>query len=448
MKKIVVYSAFLILVFLSIGCGEKDKLRIPFPEDASHHENVTVQQVLAFANSEAARFFPPKSRADIREADEETLQVIGSENSLAGNDTLIYVVNYKDNKGFALVSATNVDQPLLAIVPDGNYDSEKVMENRGLNLFIEAAKIKCAQESNNSVVKVIERDSNNVVNVGIDGKYHKTERKVLSKQKTNSILGEDFKWNQNGIYGQYCPNGLCGCVPLTIASIATYLGHVNSLMQIINYTYPKCNKSRELLDFTEMFKHKSSYEPIQEEGIVVDHVCTARDSIHHTIGRYCREIGEGYANYTYYNDKGYLEPITLVDMVGVHALMSKYLSEGEISAFKSFNYNDVIVDLANGPLFMVGYSSIVGHAWVCDGVDYQLTEVKEYTSLQSYPSNAITWICDRTYRETKAFSWQHWGYGGYGDGWFEGSVFTFNTTNFLKVDYSVVKPITHTIIKP
>lgn len=101
--------------------------------------NPKIQSVIALANSEAERLFPAESRAEEREATASGIKTICNRESRGQNDTLIYVVNYEDNKGFALISAVDDSQPVLAVVPNGSYDPEIGTDNPGFNLFMDAA---------------------------------------------------------------------------------------------------------------------------------------------------------------------------------------------------------------------------------------------------------------------------------------------------------------------
>lgn len=56
-------------------------------------------------------------------------------------DTLMYVVNFSDNNGFALVAADKRTDPIFAIIDEGNYDFEELdeEENESFLSFVDGA---------------------------------------------------------------------------------------------------------------------------------------------------------------------------------------------------------------------------------------------------------------------------------------------------------------------
>lgn len=60
----------------------------------------------------------------------------------AGNDTLLYVVNYADNNGFVVISANKNTEGLLAVTETGNYNPtiSDYTENQGFATFMDMAK--------------------------------------------------------------------------------------------------------------------------------------------------------------------------------------------------------------------------------------------------------------------------------------------------------------------
>ena len=54
-------------------------------------------------------------------------------------DTLMYVFNYEDNAGFAVVSANRATEGLIAVTEQGNYSVEKAADNEGFELYMTMA---------------------------------------------------------------------------------------------------------------------------------------------------------------------------------------------------------------------------------------------------------------------------------------------------------------------
>lgn len=55
------------------------------------------------------------------------------------NDTLMYVVNYADSMGFAVVSAVKGTPELIAVTMSGSYDPANPGDNPGFNMYMENA---------------------------------------------------------------------------------------------------------------------------------------------------------------------------------------------------------------------------------------------------------------------------------------------------------------------
>ncbi|MDO4995172.1 MAG: Spi family protease inhibitor [Bacteroidales bacterium] len=54
-------------------------------------------------------------------------------------DTLLYVINFEDNQGYAIVSAVDGQEHLLAITEQGHYTPQQKSVHEGVDLFIERA---------------------------------------------------------------------------------------------------------------------------------------------------------------------------------------------------------------------------------------------------------------------------------------------------------------------
>ena len=79
-----------------------------------------------------------------RIVDTKNVRVItspGTRSFSANNDTLLYVLNYEDEKGFAVVSANKATEGLLAVTEDGSYEeSSDAYHDTGISNFMELAK--------------------------------------------------------------------------------------------------------------------------------------------------------------------------------------------------------------------------------------------------------------------------------------------------------------------
>ncbi len=64
------------------------------------------------------------------------------------DDTLMYVFNYDNNQGYALVSTNLATEPLIAVTEQGHLDPSQETDNPGLKLYLEMAKQYVAKTKN------------------------------------------------------------------------------------------------------------------------------------------------------------------------------------------------------------------------------------------------------------------------------------------------------------
>lgn len=426
MNRLLKHLLILSATFLMVACSSDEDCVQTMSDGMNLQPDATLQVVMDLATYEAESLFPAKSRSEMREADVSSIKIIGRNSSRSLDDTLIYVVNYKDDKGFALIAATEMDSPVLAVVPEGRFDPEVGTDNPGFNLFLNAAIKTCSQQPKANITPItkVEKDSTEGV-LGLDGKYHKYTTKVLINRSRDAWTGFDLKWNQNGIYGKYCPNGLCGCVPLTIATIMTYLRTIDNNNMTKNYGFPEADINGETLSFAELFKHKSSEEINESPAyIITGHLCTAVDDAHDQIGRLCRQIGHEAGNkLTYYTDITGNAVTSFSDFPTgeMYNYISSQLSPYTVQNFTKYSFGSLMNAVDKGILFLRGYypsATYMGHAWYCDAYIRYKAEITEYESLDPN-SGPFAWIRVGTRIDDRSLAWMHWGWGGMYDGWFK-----------------------------
>lgn len=129
-------------------------------------------------------------------------------------DTLMYAINFADNQGFALVAADKRTSPVLAIIDEGSFNVDSLSEDKdeGFLAFIDNA---------------INMEKEDIQNYSAQTRSMQTNGYVV-----NTIYSPILhtKWEQQDVYGQYCPNGIAGCTVIATAQILSYfknIGHVN-----------------------------------------------------------------------------------------------------------------------------------------------------------------------------------------------------------------------------
>lgn len=128
---------------MAAGCSQVEELSLSdiqnMPGIPSLTQKRSTDEAIDIAQIAADKFFPSCTKNSIiRNVDSENLGYCISEsaNSLS-KDTVIYVINFKDEKGFVLVGADKDSPELIAIVENGNFDGGKT-DNQGFNMYIEA----------------------------------------------------------------------------------------------------------------------------------------------------------------------------------------------------------------------------------------------------------------------------------------------------------------------
>ncbi len=429
MKLIIKASLLLVLVFIFGACSS-NVLEEPQAPESTGKLDHKIKRVLDLANAEMERLCPPESRAAIRIPDMDALHSIAEVTSRGGEDTLIYVVNYADNEGFALVSARDSEDPVLAVVPEGNYNPEVGSDNPGFNLFLDAAKdyVKAAPAIEITPVP----DAPYIIE---NGKFVRFENNITHWGGI-ARLGDTHHWNQDDFYGQFCDNGLVGCGPLAVASIITYLRYQEHKIERINYTYPNHDIGYEDITWEELFKHKHlGY--IDREGVYHSSICYEKDKekTHLTIARFCRQIGmDSKAKYKYNPNR------TSTDMSDLKKALEKYMPEFKVSNEEEFKSYTTMRYIDHGLLLMCGKDPKAksGHAWISDGYDYYRTVTTRYESdVPKVLTNPIqyNWQYAGTYTLETSKNHILWGWGGLDDGWYSGDVFETTKHTYRNFKY-------------
>lgn len=130
-----------------------------------------------------------------------------------GMDTACYVVNFKENKGFAIMSADTRTEPIYAILDNGNYNGGEEYEPL----------IKASEAYAHSVVST---RADRIGDETTIGEYDPTGNyKLRSKAKDQRLKG--YLWNGLEPFNNDCPviNGeraQVGCSAVAIGTLLTY----------------------------------------------------------------------------------------------------------------------------------------------------------------------------------------------------------------------------------
>lgn len=230
----------LITVLISINaCTDSETPELP-QEKSMYSNIISPEEAVAIANA-VGNAKPVKSRSNPRLATLSNVKALGNPASRNGNtDTLIYAVDYADEQGFALIAATPVDEPVLAVIDNGSYDEEELAEVPGFESFMEAARGYAASTyAKDTTHKFIEPS-------------YPVEIDTIERQTVLPKLGS-MAWDQSGVEAAYCTNYASGCFPTAAGMMITYF----KPSQKISYTFPGREIDSEYPDWDVMALHHS-----------------------------------------------------------------------------------------------------------------------------------------------------------------------------------------------
>lgn len=260
-------------------------------------------------------------------------------------DTLLYIINFKDNMGYAIVAADKRTEPIIALVDTGTFSLDDLQEgiDEGLLSFIDDA---------------IQMEIKDIT----EYEQQPLSRTLVTNGYTISSYYQPIlhtRWDQGYVYGKYCPNKLAGCAVIATAQI---LSHFKNIGQV-NWSYNGIGGSA-ILHWDRIISDCDNHY-----GRLTSPDCsTSGDEIAHLV-RYL-----GIALDAKYED----------DSTGVGASkpMDWFNNWSGLKAtkLKDYNESDIVSAIKIGnPVFGSGYSKKKkflgirvgwkgGHAWVFDGV--------------------------------------------------------------------------------
>ncbi len=310
-------------------------------------------------------------------------------------DTLLYVFNYSDNQGFAVVSASKDTEGLLAITDKGRYNTEECSGIEGFDMFMDLATVYVQYSKPGIKLRppydFTEIKDSIAVHESYDGPY------------------VTVRWGQTGVEGGVCPNHTAGCAITAMAQAMSYYEYP----AFIALTYDGADELIQLLNWSDIKNHISYYE------------CNDSPTYHTAIARLCRQLGELAG--TTYGSQG-----SSTGNAGMeYAMQSMGYQTG---GWQAYNETPLISNIQQHKILLMRGSRYnetgeeIGHAWLLDGVYTRTTEVFTFSKTQF----ELFW--NLVYYNTMTSYYYHfnWGYDGSNNGYFSGNV--FNTANVVNPD--------------
>ncbi len=312
------------------------------------------QQGIAMIEGPAASRFGSRRRFD-----KGAVKAVTSPLSRSGvSDTLLYVFNFDNNQGYAIVAAPRVAEGLIAVTESGRYDPVHGTGNPGADMFIESAAIQL-----DSIIKVIDPDNpfpgGGGGNTGGGDDQKAQYRNVIdtvAKTRVYPRLGT-LSWGNGYPEGRYCPNKIAGSASVAAAMAMSYFEYPTT----IKLEQPGRTNVMYDFDWSVMKIHQKSYKD-ELYNLVYDK-CGSEEA-HEKLGVLCYEIG--YRANTRYETQ-YTRSSTTVNNL-YSAMQNLSFSLGEIKDLESSSF---FVQVPDKTLYiMCGEDSnkIAGY-WVVDGVN-------------------------------------------------------------------------------
>jgi len=383
-------SAVLCLLVALYGCDSieeaetllnpSEDISINVSDYRTHDEIMTiVNDALKLLNEN------PYSRSyQIREIDNsnEIKYVISSSHGRGGNaDTLMYIVNFKDEKGFAVISAKKNQDPILAVTESGHYSNKEECDNPGLSLFMDMAENYIA-------------NSRGTKRPGDPTQEEYIRRVFVSG---DSVLPRiSLEWGQRGVYGQYCPNNISGCNNTAAAMAMSYFEYPNHIA--LQYLGSNIEIG---LNWGNIKRHKSG---------IYDSCCST-DSPHSAIGHLLRELGHR-SNSIYNPNETSTYPSNT----------RKALNDigYKVGSIRNYSKQCIRKYIDDGIILMSGYNDNGGHTWIVDGYKYIHTTVIDYIKRENeFLEQEVS-----SYNYDEMYNHFNWGWNGMHNGYFNDGVFS------------------------
>ena len=382
--------------------------------EKSQSSTRTLDEAIKIANDARSMFDDNSSSRSFvsREVNLNDISYVTSALSRSESDTLIYVINYKDEAGFAVVSAKKTkDSPLLAVTESGRYTTIEECDNPGFAMFMDMA-VNYVAESPVNPSKTIKPG---------DFVIQETRREVEVRGDTG-LPRVKMKWGQSGIYGKFCPNGVTGCSNTAAAMAISYFEYPTKLS--LSYI----NGGRELiLDWDNIKRHISgSYD-----------FCCAPNAPHSTIGHLMRELGKrSNSDYSNPNATSTVTSKTRETLAGLGYTVSS-IANYKKQCFRGVR-GGIILVRGDRMYTENGKEKSVGHMWVVSGSKYKWTHVVEYVRDIDKPDWKVLSDCENE----EMYNYFNWGFDGINDGYFHDGVFAWNSEKDYKYNvkyFSITK---------
>jgi len=440
MRKLLFLCCALVITVIT-SCTNDEPISNNVEADVTSENNEskirTIEDAISIASQNYGNLFDmPASRCGLN-IDPNNVVVLGSKaaSRSGASDTAIYVVNFGDNKGYAVVSANKECTPLLAMTDNGEITNIDSIEIPGLKTFMKGA---VAYSSGGSNVIIPPTKP------GDDGREPLLYfGEVVEDEYYSYGRGVDVNWGQNWPEGYFWPNKISGCVITAGLQAFSQVEYPKS----IKLTYSDRDQENLVLDWSAIKKNVVSkrFYPKNIENI------SNLDS-HLDLARLSREIG--------YRIKANPDSTgTSSNLRKLRKLLKNIIPEIEISDMCSGAPKVATMHPRWSSIIMEGKEnkdSKFGHAWIIDKYKTHIQHVKIYAvehPLFDIDGNFVPVGEPTSTYDYRIYSLSHinWGWNGSGNGYYDVGVYDLtkckepdlskssDTTNFeYIIDYFTI----------
>lgn len=441
MKKLLIFVGLLSLLSFMSCDNEPVAAKNETSRNSGANEKLrSIEEAIDIANSSASLFFGSETSRGYSSRKAGEVKVIrGKWSRSTDSDTLLYIVNYEDSAGFAVIAADRSIEPLFAVTESGFYDGTET-GCEGFDLYMDLALEFVRVDT--LIPRVPghggdrpvtpgggnTRDTTGLITVypGGEGGGNTpqpnpggTPYQTRETDQVTWIVNQQPKiinrWSQKDIWGYYCENGTVGCGPLAAAMVMSYYERPTQFSGSYyeEYRYSQSQGLQEQV-FTvdwEMVKRHNFVN-----GKSIEEQCEPYAwETHNMMARLGRHIGFiARANYKFGNPN-----TTGVTMDNLRDAMIHYGFNCE----KTADYKgEKLENIGTGVAIIGGDDYSVGHAWVLDGVKrYRTVHTVYYREKDSDPWKVMS-------RNSSLLHFNHfnWGWGTAYVGWFNDNVFSMD----------------------
>lgn len=390
------------------ACSDNTFIPVEDEETVSISNAQSIQRSEDEAMAYAAQFlniFPHKESRSLPDIKIHALTNKISRSS-ATADTLLYVAQYGENQGYAIISGSRELSPVLAYVEEGNFFDIENANNGGFQMYVQAASdyVESSMRRSSMIDRPIIKPAFN------DWTIHYNDT-IAPKLKV--------AWAQRYPEGYLCPNGMSGCAQTALAQILSYYETPVEL----SLTYPNHPINKVQLDWVDIKKHdvSVSFDWKNYPALITSHLtyCNASENAHMAIAYLCRELG--HRNQAVYKSGGTGASINNVATT-VSNIKEQVNYQFNATAVCQYSQARFLMDhIVKGVVFMRGATSSndEGHAWVADGglrVGTVRTHIDYGANLDGSDVVTVT-------ENLEMLVHFNWGYGNIGNGYFNPEVF-------------------------